>query len=89
MDLFRDLQDKFGSLLDPELFTIIICIGLTSFFTDSPPDFSFENTFYIEDEDDNLADPEEPTEMAKADAFRPKGYDEYIGAKCKTDDPTP
>jgi hypothetical protein len=38
-DLFRDLQDKFGTFIDPDLLTIIR-IGLYSFFSDSSPDFS-------------------------------------------------
>jgi hypothetical protein len=38
-DLFRALQDKFGSFLDPDLLAIIR-IGLTSFFADSSVDFT-------------------------------------------------
>jgi zinc-binding in reverse transcriptase len=39
IDLFREMQDKFGSFIDPELLTIIQ-IGLSSFFSDTAPDFS-------------------------------------------------
>ena len=38
-DLFRDVQDTFGSFLDSDLLAIIK-IGLTSFFHDCPPSFS-------------------------------------------------
>jgi hypothetical protein len=42
----------------------------------------YENAFFIEDEeDDEVADPEEPTDVNEADEFTPEGYDEYIGAQ--------
>jgi hypothetical protein len=41
----------------------------------------YENVFYIEDKDDDVADPEEPNDIAEPDEFTPEGYDEYIGAQ--------
>jgi hypothetical protein len=42
----------------------------------------YENAFFIEDEeDDEVVDPEEPTDVNDADEFTPEGYDEYIGAQ--------
>ena len=38
-DLLRDLHDKYGSFLDPDLLTIMK-IGIKSFFSNSAPDFS-------------------------------------------------
>jgi hypothetical protein len=37
----------------------------------------YENAFFIEDEeDDEVVDPEEPTDVNEADEFMPEGYDE-------------
>jgi hypothetical protein len=41
----------------------------------------YKNEFYIDDNDEEVADPEEPNEAAEADEFTPEGYDEYIGAQ--------
>jgi hypothetical protein len=40
----------------------------------------YENTFYIDNEVDDVADPEEPNKTAEADDYTPEGYDKYIGA---------
>jgi hypothetical protein len=40
-----------------------------------------ENAFYIDDEDFDEVEPEEPTEIEEAKSFTPEAYDEYIGAQ--------
>jgi hypothetical protein len=40
-----------------------------------------ENAFYIDDEDLDKVEPEEPTEIDEAESFTPEAYDEYIGAQ--------
>jgi hypothetical protein len=40
-----------------------------------------ENAFYIDDEDDDEMEPEEPIGIEDADEYTPEGYDEYIGAQ--------
>jgi hypothetical protein len=40
-----------------------------------------ENAFYINNEDVDEVEPEEPTGIDEADTFTPEAYDEYIGAQ--------
>jgi hypothetical protein len=41
----------------------------------------YENAFYIDDDVEDVAELEEPSETAEADEFTPEGYNEYIGAQ--------
>jgi hypothetical protein len=41
----------------------------------------YKNAFYIDDDVEDVAELEEPSKTAEADAFTPEGYNEYIGAQ--------